>query len=122
MQALTIQIPLSALRYPSSASILVLLQHANLLERLHNLAVDATAGIDMVTGTTAGVLPVAVHFPQTSYADGLAEVDMSRHRCGSDVEPEGPPDGISVRLESVDQTGAGGETMDVGSPVGILRG
>jgi hypothetical protein len=52
----SIQIPLSTLRDPSSALILILLEHANLLKRLHDLAINAAGGVDVVRGAGAAVL------------------------------------------------------------------
>ncbi len=84
---LTVQISLSTLRNPSSTLILILLQHTNLLQRLHHFPIDASAGIDVMTGPTATILLAAMHFPETAYTDRFAEVDVSRNGCGPDVEP-----------------------------------
>jgi hypothetical protein len=47
---------LSTLCDPSSALILILLEHANLLKCLHNLAINAAGGVDVVRGAGAAVL------------------------------------------------------------------
>ena len=59
---LTIKIPLPTLRYPSTTLIFILLQHANLLQRLQYLAVDTPARIDVVGRSRAAVLGASVGF------------------------------------------------------------
>lgn len=100
------QIPLARLCDSATALLLVLLQHTNLLQRLHDFAVDAAAGIDVVRRTTAPVASRAVDFSESSYTNGLAEVDcnetlsaidpdfqhlgiptMTRNRSSSNIEP-----------------------------------
>ena len=87
IRAHTIQIALSGLGDAATALLLVNLNDANLLERLHNLAVDAARGVHVVAGAHAAVLGRAVQLPQAADADRLAEVDVARDRGGADVEP-----------------------------------
>ena len=47
-QRLTIQITLTTLCDASPTLVLVVLEHADLLKRLHNLPIDTAAGVDMV--------------------------------------------------------------------------
>ena len=71
-RAHTIQIPLAALSDATASLLLVLLKNANLLEGLHDLAVDGAGGVDVVRGPRAAVLRGAVNLAQTTDADGLA--------------------------------------------------
>ena len=100
------QIPLTRLCDSASSLLLILLQHTDLLEGLHDLAVDTSTSIDVVRWTTASVASWAVNLSESSYTDGLAEVDwrklgsaiaigvldsaiptMARDWSGSDIEP-----------------------------------
>ena len=87
MKTLTIKIPLPTLRDPPSPFILILLQHANLLQRLHHLAIDAPARIDMVGWARAAVLGAPVGFAQAAHPDSFTEVDVAGYGCGAGVEP-----------------------------------
>ena len=84
----TIQISLADLRDASPAFLLVLLEHTDLLQRLHDLAVDRARGIDVVRRPRAAVLGAAVDFAHAADADGLAHVDVAGDGSGADVEPE----------------------------------
>jgi hypothetical protein len=84
---LTVQISLASLSDAASALVLVVLENANLLQRLHDLAVDASRGIDVLGWPDAAVLGRAVELSHAADADCLAEVDVARDRGGADVEP-----------------------------------
>ena len=73
--------------YPPSPLFLILLQNPNLLQTLHHLTIDASAGINMVAWSRSAILCAAVGFAQTTHADGFAEIDVSGNRGGADVEP-----------------------------------
>lgn len=66
-----------------------MLEHTNLLQRLHHLPIDAAAGIDVVRRPRAAVLLAAVRFPQPAYPDRLAQVHVSCHGRRARVEPRG---------------------------------
>lgn len=83
----TVQITLAGLCDAAATLLLVLLEDVDLLQGLHDLAVDAAAAGDVVRGARATVLGDTVHLPQTADTDGLAEVDMAGNRGGADVEP-----------------------------------
>ena len=83
----TVQITLAALGDAAASLLLVLLEHADLLEGLHDLAVDGAAGVDVVRGPRAAVLGRAVHLAQAADADRLAEVDVAGDGGGAHVEP-----------------------------------
>jgi hypothetical protein len=53
---LTVQIPLSALCDTSTSLVLILLENTDLLKSLHDLTVNAAAGIDVVRWAGATVL------------------------------------------------------------------
>ena len=67
--------------------LVVLLQDLDLLKGLHDLAIDAAAGIDVVRRTAAAVLGAAVDLAETADTDGLPEVDVAGDGGGADVEP-----------------------------------
>lgn len=83
----TVQITLARLCDAAATLLLVLLEDVDLLQSLHDLAVDAAAAGNVVRGARATVLGDTVHLPQTADTDGLAEVDMAGNRGGADVEP-----------------------------------
>ena len=83
----TVKITLASLRHPPATLILIELDDTNLLERLHDLAVDAAGGVDVLRGPRAPVLGRAVHLPEAADADRLAEVDVARDGRGAHVEP-----------------------------------
>lgn len=84
---LTVQISLASLRDATATLLLVLFEHANLLQGLHDLAVDTTGGVDVPRGPVAAVLGRAVDLAEAADTDRLAEVDVARDRCGACVEP-----------------------------------
>jgi hypothetical protein len=83
----TVQITLSALCDAAASLILILLQDANLLESLHDLAVYASGSIDVVGWAGATVAGRAVGFAHATNTDSLSEVDMTSNRSGTNVEP-----------------------------------
>ena len=83
----TVQITLAGLGDAAATLLLVLLNDANLLEGLEDLAVDGAGGVDVVGGTVAAVLGGTVDAAETADTDGLAEVDVTGHGGGADVEP-----------------------------------
>ena len=56
----TVQIPLAGLSDAAATLLLILLQNTNLLQSLHDLAVNAAASIDVLRGARATVLGGAV--------------------------------------------------------------
>lgn len=83
----SVQITLAGLGDAAATLVLVLLNDANLLEGLEDLAVDGAGGIDVVAGAVATVLGSAVDLAETANTDGLAEVDVAGDGGGTDVEP-----------------------------------
>lgn len=83
----SVQITLAGLGDAAATLVLVLLNDANLLEGLEDLAVDGAGGIDVVAGAVATVLGSAVNLAETANTDGLAEVDVAGDGGGTDVEP-----------------------------------
>lgn len=83
----TIQITLSALGDTATSLVLILLQDTDLLEGLHNLAVYAAAGIDVVRWAGSTVAGGAVNLSETSNTDGFSEVDVAGDRGSTNVEP-----------------------------------
>lgn len=79
-----------------------LLDNAELLERLDDLAVNGAGGIDVVVGPRATVLGAAVDFAETANTDGLAQVDVSGDGGGADVEPVGGLRGELVAVRGLD--------------------
>lgn len=75
------------MRDAASTLLLILLQHTDLLERLDNLPVNGSRGVDVVRGPRAAVLLRTVDFAQTADTDGLAEVDVAGDSGGADVVP-----------------------------------
>ncbi len=86
---LTIQVSLPTLGDSPAALVLVLLQHPDLLKRLHDLAIHRAAGVHVVTGLRATVLGRAVDLAQPADTHRLAEVDVSCDGRGTGVEPVG---------------------------------
>jgi hypothetical protein len=84
-----VQISLTGLCDATTALLLILLQHTDLLERLHDLAVNGAGSVDVMVRPRAPVLGGAVDFPQAADADVLAEVDVAGYGCGADIEPGG---------------------------------
>lgn len=58
-----VQVTLTCLGDPAATLLLVLLKDTNLLESLHDLAVDAAGSVDVVRGTRAAVLGATVNLP-----------------------------------------------------------
>lgn len=82
-----VQIPLATLRDAAAALVLVLLEHTDLLQGLHHLAVDGPGGVDVVGRAGTTVLGRAVNLAQTANTDGLADVDVTGDGGGTDVVP-----------------------------------
>jgi hypothetical protein len=82
-----VKITLALLGNTAATLLLVLLENLDLLESLHNLAVYAAAGIDVLGGAGAAVLGAAVDLAETADTDGLSEIDVAGNRSGTDVEP-----------------------------------
>lgn len=55
----------------------MLLEHANLLERLHDFSLDRSRSVLVVRRSLSSVLGTTVNFSQPADADVLAEVDMT---------------------------------------------
>ena len=83
----TVQISLSGLGDAAATLLLVVLKDTNLLEGLDDLAVDRAGGINVPGGAVATVLGSTVDLAETADTDGLAQVDVTGDRGGTDVEP-----------------------------------
>ena len=83
----TVQITLAGLGDAASTLVLILLENTNLLEGLHDLAVDGAGGVDVLAGARAAVLGGAVDLAEAANTDGLAEVDVAGDGGGADVVP-----------------------------------
>lgn len=83
----TVQITLAGLGDAAAALLLVVLDNANLLERLQDLAVDGARGVDVLAGAAAPVLGSAVDLAEAADADRLPEVDVAGDRGGAHVVP-----------------------------------
>lgn len=83
----TVQITLTGLGDATATLVLVLLKDTDLLEGLHDLAVDGARGIDVLGGAGTAVLGGTVDLAETADTDGLAEVDVAGDGGGADVEP-----------------------------------
>lgn len=83
----SVQITLAGLGDASATLLLVLLENTNLLEGLHDLAVDGAGGVDVLGGARATVDGSAVDLAEAADTDGLAEVDVAGDGGGADVEP-----------------------------------
>lgn len=83
----TVQVTLSALGDTAATLLLVVLDNADLLEGLEDLAVDGTAGIDVPGGADTPVLGSTVGPAETANTDGLAEVDVAGDGSSTNVEP-----------------------------------
>lgn len=84
---LTVQITLAGLGDAAASLVLIALKDTNLLEGLHDLAVDGAGGIDVVGWAGATVAGGAVNLAEASNTDSLAEVDVAGDGGGADVEP-----------------------------------
>jgi hypothetical protein len=83
----TVQITLAGLCDAAATLVLVLLKDTNLLESLHDLAVDGAGGVNVVGGARAAVLGGSVDLAEAAYTDSLAHVDVTGDGSGADVEP-----------------------------------
>lgn len=83
----TVQITLAGLCDAAATLLLILLEHVDLLQSLHDLAVDAAAAGNVVRRSGTTVLGDTVNLPQTTNTNGLPEVDMASDGGGADVEP-----------------------------------
>lgn len=83
----TVKITLTLLGDAAATLLLILLKDLDLLERLHDLTINAAAGIDVLGRTGAAVLGAAVDLAETADTNGLAEVDVAGNGSGADVEP-----------------------------------
>lgn len=83
----TVKITLAGLGDAAAALLLVVLNDANLLEGLEDLAVDGAGGVEVVRRTDTTVLGRAVELAETADTDGLAEVDVAGDGGSADVEP-----------------------------------
>lgn len=83
----SVQIPLAALGDPAATLVLVVLKHADLLERLQHPTVDRAGAVDVVGGAVAAVLGGAVDLAETVDTESLAEVDVTGDGSGADVVP-----------------------------------
>lgn len=84
---LTVKITLTLLRDAAATLLLILLKDLDLLESLHDLAINAAGGLDVVGGARATVLGAAVYAAEAADTNGLAEVDVTSDGSGTDVEP-----------------------------------
>jgi hypothetical protein len=78
---------LSALGDTATSLVLILLQDTDLLECLHDLAVDTSGSVHVVRWTRAAVTSGSVDLSQASDTDGFSQVDMSSDGSSTDVEP-----------------------------------
>lgn len=85
-RAYSVQIPLSNMADPATAP-LVLLKHANLLQRLQHLALHRPAGVVVVRGPRAPVLAASMHLPQPSCAHPLPQIYVASDRGSAHVVP-----------------------------------
>ena len=83
----TVQITLAGLGDAAATLLLILLEDANLLEGLHDLAVDGAGGVDVLAGARAAVLGGAVDLAEAANTDSLAQVDVAGDGGGADVVP-----------------------------------
>ena len=83
----TVQVTLAGLGDAAATLLLVLLENTDLLERLHDLAVNGSGGVDVVGWAGTAVLWRTVNLPETADTDGLAEVDVAGDSGGADVIP-----------------------------------
>lgn len=83
----TVQITLAGLGDAAATLLLVMLNDANLLEGLEDLAVDGAGGVDVLGGTAATVAGGTMDLAETADTDSLAEVNVAGDRGGTDVVP-----------------------------------
>ena len=68
----TVQITLAGLCDAAATLVLVLLKDTNLLQSLHDLAVNGARGVDVVRRAGAAVLGGSVDLAEAAYTDSLA--------------------------------------------------
>lgn len=68
----TVQVTLAGLCDAAAALVLVLLKDTNLLEGLHDLAVDGAGGVNVVGGAGTAVLGGSVDLAETADTNSLA--------------------------------------------------
>lgn len=83
----TVQITLAGLGDAAATLLLVLLNDADLLKGLEDLAVDGAGGVVVVRGAVAAVLGGTVDLAKTADTDSLAEVYVTGDGSSTDVEP-----------------------------------
>ena len=115
----TVQVTLSTLGDAATSLVLVLLQNTNLLQRLHDLPVDRSGGVDVVRWARTTVLDGAVDLSQTTDTDGLAHVNVTSDGGGTDVVPVFVSNQSSVRVGKLFFLGC---FCKSNSPVDALRG
>ena len=69
------------------STLLVDLNHTNLLQALQDLSVDGTGGVNVMGWAGTTVLLSAVGLAETADTNRLAEVDVTGDRSGADVIP-----------------------------------
>lgn len=84
---LTVKITLTLLGDAAAALLLILLKDLNLLKGLQDLAVDATASINVLRRARAAVLGTAMDLAETTNTDGLPKVNMAGNGSSTDVVP-----------------------------------
>lgn len=77
MMQLTVKISLARLGNSASSFLFILLNNTNLLEGLHNLAVNRAGGIDVLGGAGATILGASVNLPEATDTDSFAKVNMA---------------------------------------------
>lgn len=106
----TVKITLTLLGDAAAALLLVLLKDLDLLEGLHDLAVNAAAGGGVLGGAGAAVLGAAMDLAEAADTDGLPQVDVTGDGGGADVEPVDVLRGHllgGAGLDGIDPTGNG---------------
>ena len=71
----------------ATSLLLILLKDTNLLECLHDLAVNASGGIGVVRWTRATVAGGAVDLSETTNTNGFAKVDVTGDGGSTNVKP-----------------------------------
>lgn len=84
---LTVQITLSGLGDAATSLVLIALKNTNLLEGLHDLAVNRSGSGDVVGWAGTTVAGGSVDLAKTSDTDGFAEVDVASDGRGANVVP-----------------------------------
>lgn len=89
METHTVQITLASLGDAAASLLLILLQDADLLKGLHDLAVNGARGVDVLRRARATVLGGTVNLAEAANTNGLTAVDVASDGGGTDVEPVG---------------------------------